>query len=68
MSLSKHRKFGSGGTNPGLTPIDNIQESNMRPDFDPDPATGRMPGQEDEGDRGTKRRRNNKKSSGRRKG
>jgi|HubBroStandDraft_6_1064221.scaffolds.fasta_scaffold2131718_1 hypothetical protein len=55
MAFRKNRRPTSRGSNPGLTPIDDISEG-TRTNLDPDPTTGRLPSQ-DELDEKNKRRR-----------
>jgi len=47
MTLRKYRDT-TGGSQPGLTPIDDIHGNNSATDLDPDSVTGRLPSQDDE--------------------
>jgi len=47
MTLRKKRDT-TGGSQPGLTPIDDIHGNNSVTDLDPDNLTGRLPAQDDD--------------------
>lgn len=58
MAFRRNRRSTSTGTNPGLTPIDDIQEGGSTlSDFEPDRTTGRLPAQDDETRAATAKRR-----------
>lgn len=54
MAFPKTRRT-RGGSNPGLTPIDDISEAHVT-HLDPDTSTGRIPAQDENDDRDAKRR------------
>jgi hypothetical protein len=58
---SKTRRSRNTGSNPGLTPIDDINDGGTRTDMDPDSTTGRLPAQDETGDRSTKRHSSKKR-------
>lgn len=62
MTFRKNRRSTSGGSNPGLTPIDDISEG-TKTNLDPDSTTGRLPSQ-DELEEKDKRRRAPAKKDG----
>lgn len=64
MALHRNRRPANQGSNPGLTPIDDIHESSRVTDVEPSTITGRLPAQDESDERGTKRRRSKKKNSG----
>lgn len=61
MALHRSRRPSNRGSNPGLTPIDNIHESSRITDVEPSTSTGRLPAQDESDERGMKRRRTKKK-------
>lgn len=61
MALHRSRRPSNQGSNPGLTPIDNIHENSRITDVEPNTATGRLPAQDESDERGMKRRRTKKK-------
>ncbi|HKQ88704.1 MAG TPA: hypothetical protein VJS43_18255 [Candidatus Acidoferrales bacterium] len=63
MVFTKNRRTGKTGGNPRLMPIDDITNQEGAFDMDPDSTTGRLPSQDEEEDRGTKRRRSPRKRS-----
>jgi hypothetical protein len=65
MAFTKNRRTGKTGGNPGLMPIDDITNEEGVFDMDPDSTTGRLPSQDEQADRGTKRRRSPRKKSSR---
>jgi hypothetical protein len=50
MKFRNRRSISNTGGAPGLTPIDDINNTNRVSDLDPDPSTGRLPIHEDSGD------------------
>jgi hypothetical protein len=63
MAFSKTRRSRNTGSNPGLTPIDDIHDSNTNTGMDPDSTTGRLPAQDETSESGGKRRRSPKKGT-----
>ena len=56
MTFRKKRDT-TGGSQPGLTPIDDIHGNNSVTDLDPDSLTGRLPAQDDEDTDDAKKKR-----------
>ena len=48
MAIRKTRESDNTGSNPGLTPIDDIHGSTSREKLDPDSTTGRLAQDDDE--------------------
>jgi len=63
MASSRNRKTNNSGSNPGLTPIDDIHGAPTTREVEPDSTTGRLPAQDEGIGRKSKARRAPRKRS-----
>jgi hypothetical protein len=61
MPNFRNRRPSSGGSNPGLTPIDDIHGASTSRDMEPSSTTGRISAQDDDSEHKTKGRRSSTK-------
>jgi hypothetical protein len=64
MPNLRNRRLSSGGSNPGLTPVDDIHGGSTTRDMEPSSTTGRIPAQDDDTEHKTKGRRPSSKKRG----